>query len=165
MKNENENQVFLSRQFYASLNKCCSTLDWIDTFWVRQHTSAYVSIRQHTSAYVSIRQLFHSGLDRHICDGLCRLACLAPTLVSVSLSRADDTCDVARSRVPINPLLVPLARPLDGCGSIRQHTSAYVSIRQHSSGGLWRDSLKQTKNKFKRRAIYIYIYIYISFSV
>ena len=38
-------------------------LDSVAERWIRQHTSAYVSIRQHTSAYVSIRQLLNSDIN------------------------------------------------------------------------------------------------------
>jgi hypothetical protein len=76
------------------------------------YSPAYVSIRQHTPAYASIRQ--HT-----------------PAYVSIRQHTAVGT----------RPALLALAcsRELVGehygatIGSIRQHTSAYVSIRQHTS--------------------------------
>jgi hypothetical protein len=67
--------------------------------------SAYISIRQHTSAYVSIRSAHTS----------------AHTSASSALRR-----EPPRRSAPLLPAPVAYV-------SIRQHTSAYVSIRQHTA--------------------------------
>jgi hypothetical protein len=75
---------------------------------IRQHTSAYVSMRQHASAYVSIRQ--YARLR----------ACARRQHASVVSQYIVDGCVYVRSNYENDS-----ARHL--------HTSAYVSIRQHTS--------------------------------
>jgi hypothetical protein len=88
---------------------------------MRQHTSAYASIRQHTSAYVSIRQhdLQHS--------------------VAVACEHRESAESRAGRRHHSKPLPAHLtegatrdARAATCLLCIRQHTSAYGSIRQHT---------------------------------
>jgi hypothetical protein len=85
---------------------------------IRQHTSAYVSVRQHTSAYVSIRQ--HARL--HTCLELCRW----------SLRRRDfgipRLAPVATLMSFFASIAISRRRRSAYIYSIRQHTSAYVSI-------------------------------------
>jgi hypothetical protein len=79
---------------------------------IRQHTSAYVSIRQHTSAYVSIRT------SRPSC-----MPARRPVTRMMSCPFSGGRSDVMRSRS---------STALTCCDSIRQHKSAYGSIRQHT---------------------------------
>jgi hypothetical protein len=78
-----------------------------------QHTSAYVSIRQHTSAYVSIRQ--HTS-----------------AYVSIRIRIPSRRGLGGRDRDGPLAARTPRKPPRCTC-RIRQHTSAYVSIRQHTS--------------------------------
>jgi hypothetical protein len=76
----------------------------IASTFVRQHTSAYVSIRQHTSAYVSIRQ--HTSAYLSIAADSRHLRVCVWRARRRSAVRSGGTRRV----------------------SVRQHTSAYVSV-------------------------------------
>jgi hypothetical protein len=78
---------------------------------IRQHTSAYVSIRQHTSAYVSIRPLPRELLPQ-LTDLFAHLLSLRHEGVNLRVTGAK-----ARAH-------------------LRQHKSAYFSIRQHEGDNL-----------------------------
>jgi hypothetical protein len=93
-----------------------------------QHTSAYVSIRQHTSAYVSIRQhlLAHDNLpDLRLWLVSVAFVLHTSAYVSIRQRMLMTTCQSCNSC---------LSALLSSC--IRQHTSAYVSICQHTSASL-----------------------------
>jgi hypothetical protein len=93
---------------------------------IRQHTSAYVSIRQHTSAYVSIRQSpctsrrggRRSRVRRGVGRGLRHLP--PPCSCEIGRRRVADRVPAVAARQMHR---LPVAYV-----SIRQHTSAYVSI-------------------------------------
>ncbi len=87
---------------------------------IRQHTSAYVRIRQHTSAYVSIRQ--HTSAYVSIRQ---QTSAYVPTNTSPS-----HTTSPPPRAYPSPP---STRQHTSAYVSIRQHTSAYVSIRQHTS--------------------------------
>ncbi len=103
---------------------------------IRQHTSAYVSIRQHTS--VSIRVL----IGRTTCR--CRSL---HTSAYVSMRQHASACVSQHTRIDRAHRMSLLELPVSASAcarllkilhtsayvSIRQHTSAYVSIRQHTS--------------------------------
>ena len=114
---------------------------------MRQHTSAYVSIRrQHTPAYVSIRQ--HTSPNRGAGSTLrprlasaCRVIAVdcsvcacggrrnsAPAMcVNIAASARDSRAYVLRSRAQSRASKSP-ALHASAYVSIRQHTSAYVSV-------------------------------------
>ncbi len=77
---------------------------------IRQHTSAYVSIRQHTSAYVSIRQ--HASA----CVSIPPAGIWEPSIRFKPKRFGNDSRAGA-------------TEASSACSSIRQHTSAYGSIR------------------------------------
>jgi hypothetical protein len=124
---------------------------------IRQHTSAYVSIRQtlagvysirqHTSAYVSIRQTLAGVYSIAVCRH-------QYSSMRTHIYQYDDACSSMRTHVAVcehtyrlrheHFILLPrhfkfafhsaesLLRACEGVSayvSIRQHTSAYVSIR------------------------------------
>jgi hypothetical protein len=79
------------------------------------HTSAYVRIRQHTSAYVSIRVS-------------------SVMLVSIRVSSVMlATTTNMRASTGLEDLRMLSIRQHTAAYAIRQHTLAYVSIRQHTS--------------------------------
>ncbi len=81
---------------------------------IRQHASAYVSIRQHTSAYVSRRMQKVLSLRLDNVTWFCSVQ-----LSYLSLPLGMMHCSSRSAKTPVNSSYV----------SIRQHTSAYVSIR------------------------------------
>ncbi len=88
---------------------------------IRQHTSAYVSIRQHTSAYVSIRQHTYRVVDG--CEEEEEMDLIQQT---ESLSRSVTSAYISIQHTSASRHRACLVL-------LRQHTSAYVSIRQHTS--------------------------------
>jgi hypothetical protein len=93
---------------------------------IRQHTSAHVSTRQHTSAHVraaaphrcplraySVYLLYSYKEQQH--------------LIAVRCEHTQFTCFTRTKSSSTSSLSVASIT----CVSIRQHTSAYVSIRQH----------------------------------
>ncbi len=90
---------------------------------VRQHTSAYVSIRQHTSAYVSTRQ--HTSAYVSI-QRLIRTLC-----VIIDEHRHNDGASMFQEVAPHSHGPVPHRQLL--ARKEAEYTSAYVSIRQHTS--------------------------------
>jgi len=78
---------------------------------IRQHTSAYVSIRQHTSAHASIRE--HTR--------------------AVTYAVASSTKGVRSTQVCACVCVSVFSVCLSVCLLLRQHTSAYVSIRHTSA--------------------------------
>jgi hypothetical protein len=118
---------------------------------IRQHTSAYVSIRQpsllhiasptaffttckdvsirqHTSAYVSIRQRCPSSL-LHTASATAFFTTCGDqhTSAYVSIRQHTSLLHIASATAFLLPVKT------SAYASIRQHTSAYVSIRQHTS--------------------------------
>ena len=109
---------------------------WLEKLVTNLHTSAYVSIRQHTSAYVSIREklvtnrpvhhikdlllLPHNRPDPHLVDGTLH------TSAYVSIRSIRQHTMHTSSMAPCT----------------RQHSSAYVGIRQHTSAHLVDGTLK-----------------------
>jgi hypothetical protein len=87
---------------------------------MRQHTSAYARIRQHTSSYVSIREhhLFWEGVFLGGSEGSHRIFFLAKTYLLRLAFAVRTDFDVAEIELRLFYL---------------QHTSVYVSIRQHAS--------------------------------
>jgi hypothetical protein len=112
---------------------------------IRQHTSAYARIRQHTSAYVSIRQSPQSVCPLRHAFCYCSRPQHTSAYVSirqhtsayVSHLKAYALFDMLFVTALVRKLLLPVRGPLEKlvlqCVSIRQHTSAYFSIRQHTS--------------------------------
>jgi hypothetical protein len=131
--------------------------------YVRQHTSAYVSIRQrtvevppcferpsvmqyvrqHTSAYVSIQwRCLRASSARLLCNGTCVSIRFTPGFYY-------STCVYAEAGSELDPRTQARHHPRPPLAShqrhkllqiyppvyvsIRQHTSAYVGIRQHTS--------------------------------
>jgi hypothetical protein len=81
---------------------------------IRQHTPAYVGIHQHTSAHVSIRQ--HTSEEAGgdlLCDSQCN---------------SGEGNGLANVRDASGPDTQSMTRWLSACVSIRQHTSAHMSI-------------------------------------
>jgi hypothetical protein len=128
----------------------------------RAHTSAYVSIRQHTSAYVSIRQhksayvSFLPGRCRRVCRAHAPRARAGtrPMHTSACVSIRQHTSayvsirqHTPRAQEPVRALVVQylslvvkyLSQPSSriseeyAAHTPCAHTSAYVSIRQHTS--------------------------------
>ena len=109
---------------------------------VRQHTSAYVSIRQHTSE--RIRQHTSECIRQHT-SAYASMRQHTPVHVSIRawymrppgarrLSPGFHTRNVAISgRGPVLRFIAPMLAVIGLQQRIRQHTSAYVSIRQHTS--------------------------------
>jgi hypothetical protein len=103
---------------------------------LRQHTPAYVSIRQHTSAYVSIRQHASAYVSMHLPAQMAMVqtppSCPVSTFLHTSVSRStpppSTTIILCHTRM--------LASNEPEKTRIRQHTSAYVSMRQHASAYL-----------------------------
>jgi hypothetical protein len=96
---------------------------------IRQHTSAYVSIRQHTSAYGSMHLREHSRLEllhRLLC-GLLRYSTCGQPLAPAQLRPLHTPASVSIRQPP--PLLY--MRPAVGSSSAA--TTAYATIRQHTS--------------------------------
>ncbi len=92
---------------------------------IRQHTSAYVSIRQHTSAYVSIRHLKElSGLETALHNHLHTLPPPLPVIPPRHPGPLSPVEDVRAVRLGQHAHCPHLCLP---------HTSAYVSIRQHTA--------------------------------
>jgi hypothetical protein len=128
---------------------------------IRQHTSAYVSIRQHTSAYVSIRQHTSASARASKSPALqARTASASASARSTGTSRTDALLRLHRSmRTHIYSIPAGANREreraqhghvtnrrsaeavCDGSKDLGQeepraptpHTSAYSSIRQHTS--------------------------------
>ncbi len=80
---------------------------------IRQHTSAGDSIRQHTSAYVSIRTIVEAALGLR--------AYTHARVTWIVQQEGQYACWHS------------IRQHTSAYVSIRQHTSAYVSIRQHTS--------------------------------
>jgi hypothetical protein len=119
------------------------------------HMSAYISIRQHTSAYVSIRQHANVSIRQHTSayifpSFLCRTKARnspANTSAYVSIRQQYVTHTsarrqhthmsahsyAARKRGTHHRACPQASAPCHPYVSIRQHTSAYVSIRQQCS--------------------------------
>jgi hypothetical protein len=140
-----------------------------------QHTSAYVSIRQHTSAYVSIRQhpsvtsayvsayLLGRANRQHAQAGMRIRQHPSATSASVSIREHPSATSayvsaylLGRANCNVHEILcaelvhnwyaVDLGKRLQVLRRIHNlHTSAYVSIRQHTSayvcGRSWKASL------------------------
>jgi hypothetical protein len=83
---------------------------------IRQHTSAYISLRQHTSAYISIRQ--HTTEIFGLLPNKANPIIVATKEHSIWSSTAPHELLSTYRKLIITPAYV----------SIRQHTSAYVSI-------------------------------------
>jgi hypothetical protein len=100
----------------------------VSHFWyIRQHTSAYVS------AYLSIRQI---GKEHESLISGTEFTCF--TSRKVPMFTSDEASDEATSSPCVSirqhtPAYVSIRQHTLAYASIRQHTSAYVSIRQHTS--------------------------------
>jgi hypothetical protein len=117
---------------------------------IRQHTSAYVSIRQHTSACVNMHQhasgyvSMHQHASAYVVPASQRPASPTPAPVSSISTKKRMRKGTRRWR----PLDSPSSGDGRGCYVIRQHASAYVSMRQHTSGRgcevlVWRCGVSQ----------------------
>jgi hypothetical protein len=95
---------------------------------IRQHTSAYVSIRQHTSAYVSIRQhtSAYVSIRQHTSAYVSRGAIRQHTFSLEEALKCSSTCHCVLRSASAPESCVGIC--LHTYVSIRQHTSAYVSI-------------------------------------
>jgi hypothetical protein len=91
---------------------------------IRQHTSAYVSIRQHTSAYVSIRPHASAYRSAYVSR---RQRLREGVTEGAVCERLRERCVRGLGHGTLSRLQ---ARTSSSRISIRQHTSAYVSIRQ-----------------------------------
>jgi hypothetical protein len=89
---------------------------------IRQHTSAYVSIRQHTSAYVSVCGYLREEPGGEMGVSVCGGGCLLLVLILITAASA------------VLPRGTPAFYTTASAAACRQWcTSAYVSIRQHTS--------------------------------
>jgi hypothetical protein len=117
----------------------------------RMHTSAYVSIRQYTSAYVSIRHVGRASV--YTCVNVCirqhtsepwlhalraRLYTHTSMYAYVSIRSKASITASSKARSWCTCRMLPQRRCsvwMKGmaCGFVCAHTTAYVSIRQHTS--------------------------------
>jgi hypothetical protein len=120
----------------ATQGKSCSFCSCMRAYVsIRQHTSAYVSIRQHTSSQVLLRLLVYAPLRLRVGGGkkLAATASLRETSACVSCGLTYVSIRQHTSAY----VSIRQRRACVSCGlretSVCQHTSAYVSIRQHTS--------------------------------
>jgi hypothetical protein len=121
--------AYVSIRQHTSAYLCaCFRLQRGELVSICQHTSAYVSIRQHTSAYVSIpeRRARHR-FSRAPSNPHTRAAGVRELFHSLRLA---PEC---RASAALYPRSQAPVREQHCSPTIRQHTSAYVSIRQHTS--------------------------------
>ena len=106
----------------ARKSKSLASCDWIDAD--RSRRKRYVSIREHTSAYVRIRQRIHTCATGSMLTE-------AATSLRQHTSAYVSVYTPDRSRHKPSSRTCALAHAfaiLAACNAIRQHTSAYVSV-------------------------------------
>jgi Mg2+/citrate symporter len=99
---------------------------------IRQHTSAYVSIRQHTSAYdyADVSSMRRSRIRQHT-SYVRQLLYIAYMSAAIQGVCVYVCCYIGRICTCLLLYIAYMSSMLRS--RIRQHTSAYVSIRQHTS--------------------------------